>query len=485
MNLFKTGMSLGMCMACMPFTVFAAGTYYNSNYVSPQQRYENYASSTNNYSDAYNNFLMRRGMKQTTTTTTTTTSRKVKNKGDNNKIKQGLDINAGLGYEFAQWNFDMTQAGSKLHYDNVNWFTLGANANYYFNFGNTPAQIDFGVEYGFQGADSTMVDDDITNGGYLSSDDQYTIVSGDVTTIYDNVGHALSVGTTKDGNKVGFYAGVGLTDAFSVGGGKLTPSVGYRYFKYKLETSQNYGMAMDTAACFEVDGEIQCDPLISLYGTGTGGTGWYVVWRDDATVADIPVSLSNVTYVDPMGSYYYQQSGISHSYETTWAGPYVALDLDYPINSNNFANARLELGFPGYTSEGDQPYRYDWSHPKSVEDSADVFAGFHLGFGANWLTALSDAVKLSIGITYDYYSVSGADASTYLNGSYYTELYDYYEDVYNNTSNSTDSRNIAYSVMTAISDLEDECPGWVCKLGSEVDSIYKSLGIRVGLSANF
>ena len=33
--------------------------------------------------------------------------------------------------------------------------------------------------------------------------------------------------------------------------------------------------------------------------------------------------------------------------------------------------------------------------------------------------------------------------------------------------------------------LEQECPGWVCKAGGEIESFYKSMGIRVGINAKF
>jgi hypothetical protein len=101
----------------------------------------------------------------------------------------------------------------------------------------------------------------------------------------------------------------------------------------------------------------------------------------------------------------------------------LALDMLYDINQNNSVNAYLEVGLPSYTATGDQPYRFDWEHPKSVEDSSGVGSAFHLGLGANWTTALTDNVALSVGVTYDYYTVSDADAKTYLNGEYYNDIY--------------------------------------------------------------
>ena len=111
----------------------------------------------------------------------------------------------------------------------------------------------------------------------------------------------------------------------------------------------------------------------------------------------------------------FSQTKTTHEYDTSWSGPYVAVDAYYEINQNNSVNARVEFGLPAYTSTGDQPYRIDWAHPKSVEDSAGIGDAWHMGIAANWLTALTNSVKMSIGFTYDYYNVSGATANTFLN----------------------------------------------------------------------
>ena len=262
----------------------------------------------------------------------------------------------------------------------------------------------------------------------------------------------------------------------------MTPSIGYRYLRYKLETKKNYGLSVDTAACFNVPGsdEVQCDPAIIVhYDNGTN----QVIWRDSITghvdIAD------GVEYIDTAGTYYYQQPGVSHSYEVAWSGPYIAMDMVYDITENNSVDARVELGFPGYSAEGDQPYRFDWQHPKSVSDSAGMFSAFHLGLAANWMTAISKSVSLSVGVTYDYYSVSGADAETYLNSTYYTNRYQELLDEWNGDESAMLNQDTGDPTAIAIKDLEKSCSGWVCKVGGEIDSFYRSLGVRVGLNARF
>ena len=77
-------------------------------------------------------------------------------------------------------------------------------------------------------------------------------------------------------------------------------------------------------------------------------------------------------------------------------------------------------------------------------------------------------------MTYDYYTVSGADAKTYLNKSLYNKL--------SALTNPTDSEvNQANYLLSA----SENCGGWVCESKKEVDSVYKSMGIRVGIDARF
>ena len=259
--------------ALMPGIAAAAGTYYTGNYNSPQRNYStsgyaNRAKTTNYSQDTtytrtrtvspndnayvgqpYNGYTRVVGSEQQTKTQTTKTSATGKNaqRGD------GFWLGAGLSHEFANWNFEMKEAGSKLHYDNLRWNVLDINAGYRFG-GNTKMQIDAGFRYGMQFGDSPMIDDDVTNGGYLVTewwDDanhngEYD--TGD-TYIGQQIGHSLSIGNSTSGDMMGFNVGFGLTDFMKLGGARLTPSIGFRYLKYKLETKEDYGLTIDTGPC--------------------------------------------------------------------------------------------------------------------------------------------------------------------------------------------------------------------------------------------
>ena len=478
-----------------PIVANAAGTYYSGYttgaYQSPQtsyasrqtgyaNRYNTSYGNTGSYASRYNTY----GANNARNVTTQQVAQSAATQTGGGAKKSGFWLDAGISHEMAQWRFEMAQSGSILSYDNLAWNVLDVSAGYAFDVGSTTMQVDVGLKYGMQWGESPMYDDDITNGGYLvtswctDNNDNGVCDSGD-TFLEDQIGHAMSMGTSQGGSMMGFNVGFGLTDIFKIGNVTLTPSVGFRYLNYKLTTENNYGLAVDTYNCFEVNGEVQCDPILIFTGGNEAVPG-----RDD--INDDIIIPEGSTSVDTAGTYYYMQPGESHSYETTWMGPYLALDMDYVINQNNAVNARVELGLPGYESVGDQPYRFDWQHPKSVEDTAGMFSAFHFGMGANWTTAITDSVALSLGVTYDYYSVSGADATTYLNMGYYEDLYNKIleEDFSGDEDAMLDPVNGSATAIN-IKNLESECPGGVCKTDGEIESFYKSLGIRVGINAKF
>ncbi|MBN1324648.1 MAG: hypothetical protein JW974_00270 [Alphaproteobacteria bacterium] len=464
-----------------PFAANAAGTYYNGTYQPTQQRYNTtgYYPSANQQQNSYNNYYSQyqQPQYQQVQQQPSTQQRNF------SETQQGFYLDGGISRETAMWQFEMKDAGSILSYNNISWNVFDVNGGYKFDMGNTPTQIDVGIKIGSQAAESTMVDDDITNGGYFITQ---WVDSGTGDIIGDQIGHALSIGTTSGGSMFGFNIGFGLTDFFKWGNAKITPSIGYRNFGYKLETKQNYGLSVDTSSCFIIPdtGEIQCDSAIVIhYADGTD----QVLWRDDMT-DPLEIVGTDPESVDIGGTYYYQQPGVSHSYEVTWSGPYAALDIRYDINQYNSVDGRIELGLPSYTATGNQPYRSDWQHPKSIEDSAGIGSAMHFGLAGNWNTALTDTVMLSVGLTYDYYSISGANAKTYLSEDYYMGIYDALLTAWETGGfTEADMLDPTTGDPTAlnIKALESSCPGWVCSADGEIESFYKSMGIRVGLSAKF
>ena len=524
----KSKVSLMILFGVMvAFEARAAGTYYSGNYSSPQRNYATSAYATRgqnmNYSrdttytrtrtvtpnsnayvgGAYQNYTRVVGTQPAGTNVQQTSGAQTVRKQSNNS---GFYLNAGISHEFAAWNLDMNVAGSKLHYDNIRWNVFDVGIGYKFG-ASTPVQIDAGFKYGVQFGDSTMVDDDITNGGYVvtkwndwnDANNNHQIDDGELTYIGTQIGNSLSIGSSSSGNLMEFNAGLGLTDVFKVGGARITPSIGYRYLRHKLETKNDYGLTVDTGYCETVNGgdETQCDPIVIFYNSSSNtqeviwdhleGSGGYLgdYWYWAVPAGD--------NYVSNAGTYMFKLPGVSHSYETTWAGPYVAMDLNYDINIYNTVNARLEFGLPMYTSTGDQPYRPDWQHPKSVEDKGGFGDAWHIGFGANYATALTESVSLSLGFTFDYYSLSGGEANTYWNSTYWTTIYNEILAEYLSAGlTETDMLNgytyegVSYGPdPTAVNIAQKRDSGWVTKVDNEIESIYKSLGMRVGIVARF
>lgn len=498
-------------LALAPVVADAAGTYYNGAYQSPQTRYaqqgyaqQGYAQRSRNYSQqgvssyARNQYANAGYSAARSAQNGRQPMPNMQNKTvGQSATDQGFSLGAGISRQAAMWNFEMKNAESILHYDNIDWNVLDVDLGYNFNVGNTAMRISAGFDYGMQAGESTMIDDDITNGGYFVTEwGEDTDNDGVADKVLGNqMGRALSIGTAQDGSMMGFNASIGLTNAFKLGNLKITPTVGWRYLKYSLETHNNHGIAIDTfdgaGGCVSLDGEVQCDPVLIFYDSAGNQ---YLATRSD-TNNDGSIDLndeievpSGYEFVNTGGTYYYGQDGISHKYDVTWSGPYVALDMQYDINQNNYMKAFVELGLPSYTATGDQPYRFDWQHPKSVEDSAGLGSALHMGLGANWATSISDKVMLTIGVTYDYYSVSDADAQTFLNGNYYEDIYDSLLQQWQDAGyTETDMLNPTTGdpVALNIKELESECPGWICTDSGEIESFYKSLGVRVGINAKF
>lgn len=510
--------------ALLPVVAGATGTYYNSynNYNGTVQRnYGNLGTGA----QPFHNYGETHGLQLEGCCGNNAGVANVANnnlnvvKKNNAKTKSvyaptsqsgGFGMDVGLSHQFAEWKFDMKTAGSKLHYDNVHWNVLDVGAKYDFDMGGTMLRVNGGFQYGMQYGDSSMVDDDITGGGWLVySWDVDTTGDGNADQRWIQQGHALSVGTSNGGNMTGFYAGLGLTDFWTFGSFRLTPSVGYRYFKYKLETKDNYGMSLDTVSgaanyCQTSGGETQCLPFVvfvdsdnnavlgTISGVDTNDDGFY----DTFNYITVP---GNASYLETENTYYYHQSGVSHSYEVEWTGPYLALDMVYDITADDAVNARVELGLPAYTATADQPYRPDWQHPKSLEDKGSVGDAYHFGLGANWLHSLTDSIVLTLGATFDYYHISGADATTYLNPNYYitnfyyNEAVDANKTIANNNAgtdfgnwSTADQEAYMHNYETIIQPIEAlMAQGWKQETAGEIESLYKSIGIRLGVQAKF
>lgn len=509
--------------AMLPVFANAAGTYYNNGlYQSPQTtRYSRQTYSQTQRSGGISAYNQNRygtsgytayANNQNRNTTQNNQSRSAQpKKVANNQTKTGFTLDAGISHQMGSWEFEMANAGSILRWDDLNWNVFDVNGKYVFNAGNTALQIGAGIKYGMQSGESSMIDDDITNGGLFIGTWRGENIDNTTTEIGNQYEAALSAGTASDGSMFGYNIEFGLTDFFKWGNARITPSIGWRSLSYKTETSKNYGLVIDyldthldtnvvgsTGGCVTTpDGATQCDPVLVVYKYDANG---YIIGdpillqretlEPEYSVIELPDISASFSDIDPEGTFYFSQPGVSHSYEVEWAGPYLALDISYLINQYNQISGRVELGLPSYNVTGDQPGRPDMQHPKSVEDEGGIGDAFHFGLGANWATAISDTVALSIGLTYDYYTVSDATAKTYVNSAYYTDQYYDILAVWENAGytesdllNKETGNEVAINLKNYIDKMSAQ--GWTYTDEKEIESVFKSMGIRVGINARF
>ena len=164
-------------MLLVSVAAHAAGTYYTGNYQSPQRGYaqQTYAQrsrATNAYSSQgvsqYNRSQYANAGYSTARATNKTQAQQPQQKrAATQSGMRGFSLDAGLSKQVAMWEFEMNNAGSKLHYDNIDWLVFDAAGKYVFDVGNTKMQVAAGLQYGMQMGESTMDDDDISHGGYL------------------------------------------------------------------------------------------------------------------------------------------------------------------------------------------------------------------------------------------------------------------------------------------------------------------------------
>ena len=315
----------------IPAAANAAGTYYTGNYQSPQSTYSQQSYSqrakTTSYSQqgvsAYNrNQYANAGYSSVRGGQPARQSQSVQQKSAaTSSSKQGFWLGGGLSRQTSMWQFEMKESESILHYDNVDWDVLDIKGGYKFSAGNTPMQIDAGFKYGMQSGESTMIDDDVTNGGYFVTEWVDGTVCEQVDSegncvrykhLGDQMGNSLSIGTSKDGSMMEFNAGIGLTDFFRWGNLKVTPSIGWRYLKYTLETHNNHGLSVDTytgqGGCFTVAGsdEVQCDPVVVFYFYDADGRlNQYLATRSD-TDGDGKIDFNDEIKIPTDASYEFE-----------------------------------------------------------------------------------------------------------------------------------------------------------------------------------
>ena len=403
--------------------------------------------------------------------------------GQGPRSQEGGFINMGLSRQYSQYQFEMNTVHSVLNWSDVAWNVLDVQGGYRFANG---WMLEGGAKYGVQAGSGLMTDDDITRGGLRT----YLFETGSNIPADAMTTRVLSLGETGGGRMMGMHAGVGMTDRISWGNVRITPSVGYRVLNHRLQTFNNHGLAVTGL-------ESQCSPISGGPGTWCPG----IVIFDDGSIAALPRLGPDDGFwyeINPgatlvssgeTGSFF--QSGNSHIYDVTWGGPYVAVTFDMDLSPSNFVDLRVELGLPGYDARGDQPYRLDWAPGNGVRDNMGLFGAVHLGLSANWITMFNPSWGLSFGLTYDYYRVRGADATTNLNEGFFmgilNDIFDHgvQNGTWTNDNNGWNDMLDTNHMAGGIADIYDYCGGWSCTFNNEVNAFFRNIGFRVGVVGMF
>ncbi|MDR0449560.1 MAG: hypothetical protein LBG89_03855 [Rickettsiales bacterium] len=374
----------------------------------------------------------------------------------------GFTLTAHAGYDNSDFGFSMNETQSEINFNNMTWMKFGGTAGYEFAVGGVKLEVKGGFEIGSQGESGSITDDDMSQGGvfvgyagFNQTPSAPTIslyspaVNGNQPVYFGVSQLIFGVGEQGQGTSLGAFASIGMGDGFQIGESvKIKPSVGYRHEQFKA-IGQNM-MTMAVQALIVDDREIGllkdvatncngCQIVLTIDGETYFFGGWVEGFDDYGE--PFFLTLSEAAYLE----------GVTHEYNVSWSGPFLATDIEMKTAQNSGFNLRLELGFPGYTAEADQPYRADWAHPTSIKDSAPIFSGLHYGLNLKYTAGLTDNIAVNLGWNWDYYKVDGADAETfYAPGSFgYQEF------------------------------------GKSSKLAKEVNARYRTSGVRAGLTAKF
>ncbi len=146
--------------------------------------------------------------------------------------------------------------------------------------------------------------------------------------------------------------------------------------------------------------------------TPCGGYSYHrQLWR--MTDGNLTISDSDLAPrpVPPVGPF----PDLDSSYEATWQGPWVGVDLWWDAGGRSRVLGRLELHRADYDAVADWNLRSDFQHPVSFEHDAD---GRGVLVEAGWIVEISLRTKLRLGLEYqDWTTAAGTDTIYFFDGT--------------------------------------------------------------------
>ena len=137
--------------------------------------------------------------------------------------------------------------------------------------------------------------------------------------------------------------------------------------------------------------------------------------KDGFQTISVPVAGATPPPLGPI-------AGLDSSYDTTWKGPWIGIDLFYQARERLVLFGTFEFHWADYEAEANLNLRNDFAHPVSFEHEADgkgytVMAGASYALKGPWSLALSGTYQrwtTDAGVDHAYY-VDGRIVETRLN----------------------------------------------------------------------
>jgi hypothetical protein len=140
----------------------------------------------------------------------------------------------------------------------------------------------------------------------------------------------------------------------------------------------------------------------------------YSYHEQNLTMTDGSQTISTPGHV-PRTLPYGPIQGLDSTYNASWLGPWLGIDLSFEITKRLTLFGSFEYHWATYDAEGNLNLRNDLAHPKSFEHDADG-KGFLFAFGAEYL--LNGPWSLNMSFYYQKWSTEpGLDRLYYAGGS--------------------------------------------------------------------
>lgn len=349
------------------------------------------------------------------------------------------ELTADYGRCFADFEFK-TGVNSVLEWDDMIFNEIGLKAQHnfsvrdfdFFAFGEYTTGT---LSHGGMSMDYDLEPYDYSNPDY----GVFTISMGGLS------------GSTKD-LRIGF----GARNVWSLGGWKLSPSVGYEIFHHDLQMNDHiypnpgiylplmtdegdyvYGDEVGNYYAFDTETIVDDDTFYQVCmspediklvqvssAAGASGidlgmsflTGDYTSTGTDDDLVPWGVYADECVVIGGDGMIVVE--GTTHIYNTTWSGFYIGLEMEKQMTLVDKLRFYVQFSMPEYSSEGIWPNRDDWQQSPSFIDEGSNGA-YSYKAEMEYTSKLSDRLQFSLKVDTNYFYVGQIAGELYVSSNSY------------------------------------------------------------------